>query len=182
MYTYSARQRSHFAECRPAHSAKGLAKGPTGVSFAEHQTGRHSAKELPLPSVRPADTRQRLPLYRVSLITLGKVSVSITCHRHNDFSLPSARQKNTRQKNRCRCTVHQVFFTESHTRQRLPLYRVSLITLSKVYVSVTCHHHNDFSLSSARQKELDKITVVDVQFTKFFYRESHSTKSLSNIF
>jgi hypothetical protein len=40
-----------FAECRPAHSAKGLTKGPTGGLFAECQSTRHSAKKPPLLSV-----------------------------------------------------------------------------------------------------------------------------------
>jgi hypothetical protein len=35
-----------FVECRPAHSAKVLAKGPTGAFFAESPSTRHSAKGL----------------------------------------------------------------------------------------------------------------------------------------
>jgi hypothetical protein len=34
----------------PRHSAKGLAKGPTGGFFAEYLSNRHSAKSPPLPS------------------------------------------------------------------------------------------------------------------------------------
>jgi hypothetical protein len=43
-------KKAPFAECRPACSAKGLAKGPNGAPFVECQTGSHSAKKLPLPS------------------------------------------------------------------------------------------------------------------------------------
>jgi hypothetical protein len=44
-------RQSHL--CRvllPRHSAKGLAKGPTGRLFAECRSTRHSAKSPPLPS------------------------------------------------------------------------------------------------------------------------------------
>jgi hypothetical protein len=96
------------------HSAKGLAKGPTGGLFAECQSTRHSAKKPPLPSayessrhrdwrwgpLEPslpraviADTRQNWPLCRVPKKTLGKGSVTVTWRRDGDFSLLSARQK-----------------------------------------------------------------------------------------
>jgi hypothetical protein len=130
-----------FAECRPAHSAKGLAKGPTGGLFAESQSTRHSAKKPPLPSayessrhrdwrwgpLEPslpsamiAGTRQNWPLCRVPKKTLDKGSVTVTWHRDDDFSLPSTKWHSTK------------------------------------------------SLSSARQKVLGKEAVADVQFGKVF--------------
>jgi hypothetical protein len=39
-----------FAECLSSHSAKGLAKGPAGASFAESPSIRHSAKKPALLS------------------------------------------------------------------------------------------------------------------------------------
>jgi hypothetical protein len=128
-----------FAKCRPAHSAKGLAKGPTGGLFAESQSTRHSAKKPPLPSAYEssrhrdwqwgplerslpramiADTRQNWPLCRVPKKTLGKGSVTVTWHRDDDFSLPS---------------------TKWHSANSLP---------------------------SARQKVLGKEAVADVQFAE----------------
>jgi hypothetical protein len=98
----------------PRHSAKGLAKGPTGGIFAECRSTRHSAKSPPLPSAYEssrhkdwrwgpldpslpramiAGTRQNWPLCRVPKKTLGKGSVTVTWRRDGDFSLPSARQK-----------------------------------------------------------------------------------------
>jgi hypothetical protein len=128
-----------FAECRPAHSAKGLAKRPTGGLFAESQSTRHSAKKPPLPSayessrhrdwrwdlLEPslprtmiADTRQNWPLCRVPKKTLGKGSVTVTWRHDSDFSLPSTKW------------------------------------------------HSANSLSSARQKVLGKEAVIDVQFAE----------------
>jgi hypothetical protein len=128
-----------FAECRPAHSAKGLAKGPTGGLFAECQSTRHSAKKPPLPSayessrhrdwqwgpLEPSllramaeDTWQNWPLCRVPKKTLCKGSVTITWRRDGDFSLPS---------------------TKWHSANSLP---------------------------SARQKVLGKEAVADVQFAE----------------
>jgi hypothetical protein len=121
------------------HSAKGLAKGPTGGIFAECQTTRHSAKKPPLPSayessrhwdwrwgpLEPslpmaviADTRQNWPLCRVPKKTLDKGSVTVTWRRDSDFSLPSVKW------------------------------------------------HSANSLPRARQKVLDKEAVADVQFAE----------------
>jgi hypothetical protein len=125
------------------HSAKGLAKGPTGGLFAEFQTTRHSTEKHPLPSayessrhwdwrwgpLEPslptaviADTRQNWPLCRVPKKTLGKGSVTVTWRRDGDFSLPSVKwcpTKSTRQRGCCRCTVRRAFFAECYTRQSL---------------------------------------------------------------
>jgi hypothetical protein len=123
------------------HSAKGLAKGPTGGLFAECQSTRHSAKKPPLPSAYESsrhrdwqwgpldpslpravrgDTRQNWPLCRVPKKTLGKgsVTVTVTWRRDSDFSLSSAKW------------------------------------------------HSANSLPSARQKVLGKEAVVDVQFAE----------------
>jgi hypothetical protein len=128
-----------FAECRPAHSTKGLTKGPIGGLFAECPSTRHSVKKPPLPSAYEssqhrdwrwgplelslssamiAGTRQNWPLCRVPKKTLGKGSVTVTWRRDSDFSLPS---------------------TEWHSAK---------------------------SLSSARQKVLGKEVVADVQFVE----------------
>jgi hypothetical protein len=128
-----------FAECRPAHSAKGLAKEPTGGLFAESPSTRHSAKKPPLPSAYESSrhrdwrwgplepslpsamiavTRQNWPLCRVPKKTLGKGSVTVTWRRDDDFSLSS---------------------TKWHSAKSLP---------------------------SARQKILGKEAVADVQFAE----------------
>jgi hypothetical protein len=101
-----------FVECRPAHSAKGLAKGPTGGLFTESQSTRHSAQKPPLtsaykssrhrdwrwvplerslPRAMIADTRQNWPLCRVPKKTLGKGSITVTWRRDDNFSLPSTK-------------------------------------------------------------------------------------------
>jgi hypothetical protein len=121
------------------HSAKGLAKGPTGGLFAESQSTKHLAKKPPLPCAYEssrhrdwqwgplerslpramiADTRQNWPLCRVPKKTLGKGSVTVTWRRDDDFSLPS---------------------TKWHSANSLP---------------------------SARQKVLGKVVVADVQFAE----------------
>jgi hypothetical protein len=133
------------------HSAKELAKGPTGGLFAECQSTRHSAKKPPLPSayessrhrdwrwgpLEPslptaviADTRQNWPLCRVPKKTLGKGSVTVTWRRDGDFSLPSVKW------------------------------------------------HSANSLPSARQKVLGKEDVADVQFAE---RSLPSVKSLCRV-
>jgi hypothetical protein len=66
----------------------------------------------------------------VSPSTLGKDAVSVTRCRDDCFSLPStswhsaktlpsAREKSTRQRRLCRCTVCRALFAECGTRQRL---------------------------------------------------------------
>jgi hypothetical protein len=103
---------------------------PSAIGCSSHHSGFHGGPlELSLPRDRPTCTRQRLPLCRVSLSTLDKVSVSVTCRRHDNFSLQSTRwhwarirrvpEKSTWQKSRCQCTVHQDLFAESHTQQRI---------------------------------------------------------------
>jgi hypothetical protein len=106
-------RQSHL--CRvllPRHSAKRLAKGPTGGLFAECRSTRHSAKSLPLPSAYEssrhrdwrwgpldpslprapiAGTRQNWPLCRVPKRhspkdpspSLGTVMVTFLCRVSN---------------------------------------------------------------------------------------------------
>jgi hypothetical protein len=97
----------------PRHSAKGLAKGPTGGLFAECRSTRHSVKSPPLSSVYEssrhrdwrwgpldpslpratiADTRQNWPLCRVPnrhsakdpSPSLGAVMVTFLCRVAKD--------------------------------------------------------------------------------------------------
>lgn len=95
------------------HSAKELAKRPTGTSLSRAGT---------------EDTRQGGSLCRESQVTLGKVFV--TWHRDGGFFLPVSDNKysakycrvseiNTRQWSRCWCTVRRDFFIECHTRQKI---------------------------------------------------------------
>jgi hypothetical protein len=126
--------------------AKGTGKGAIGAPFVEYLPIWHSAKKLhlpsaslrlsahrltwgplepSLPSARTTDTRQRFPLCRVSLSTLGKISITVTCCHDGDFSLPSTRWHSTkalpsvRQKVLSKEVIADIQFVESHTWQGL---------------------------------------------------------------
>jgi hypothetical protein len=105
------RQRGSLWRVPPNTLGKGTGKGPTRCFFVECLYSRHSAKSEPLPSVN---------------VTLNNVSIAITWRCDSDFSLPRATWhsakvfvecpiKSTRQRSRCRCTVHRDFFGECHT-------------------------------------------------------------------
>jgi hypothetical protein len=120
------------------HSAKILAKGPTGGLFAECQSTRHSAKKPPLssayessryrdwrwgpldpslPRAVRADTRQNWPLCRVPKKTLGKGSVTVTWRCDSDFSLPSVKWHSANSLPSVKCKFFVECPTKS-TRQR----------------------------------------------------------------
>jgi hypothetical protein len=95
------------------------------VCDSRHKGFHGGSLELSLPSVRLAGTQQRLPLCRVLVSILDKVSIDVTCCRHSDFSLPSTRWHSTKtllsdQHNALdKKAIHQVLFTECHTRERV---------------------------------------------------------------
>jgi hypothetical protein len=75
-----------FAECQLVVLGTAAAMGPLELSFAECQASRHSTKFMS-PS-------------------LVSVTVTFLCQTLDD----------TRQRDRCRYTVHRVLFVECHTQ------------------------------------------------------------------
>jgi hypothetical protein len=135
----------------PRHSAKGLAKGPTGGLFAECRSTRHSAKSPPLlsayessrhrdwrwgpldpslPRATIAGTRQNWPLCRVPKKTLGKGSVTVTWRRDGDFSLPSVKRHSA---NSLPSVWQKVLGKETAADVQFPERSLPSVTLGKAF-------------------------------------------------
>jgi hypothetical protein len=132
--------------------------GPTGASYVESPSIRHSAKK-PLCRVPPELSAKRVTKggngaffaecqgghsAKALSLSLGVVTMTYVCRvpggtrqslclgsnqKYVAKSLPRNRQKVLGKRSRCRCIVHRYFFVESHTRQKI--YRVS--TRQKIY-------------------------------------------------